>query len=211
MPTATGRSHILGVVVAAVLTAATAACTGGAGRLGTEAPESTGAEVSVAAGTGEEAFCAKVLEVIGRYDEAFANPTGGVDASDPAAGLDQLKQMGTRLAPPMRELAGAAPVELGPALDQMARGFEAMASGDLTSIAGMAGEMGTAGQQFGDYLAQHCQSIGSDGLDAVTGAFGAAGPDTTPPPSPTAPGGTGPAQGEGGQRGPYAPPSPTFR
>lgn len=200
-----------------MVAAALAGCTGETGRLDPAAPPSSGGDVSVDAGSGDAAFCAKVLDVIGRYDEVFSNPTGGAEASDPAAALEGVKQMGARLAPPMRELADAAPAELGPALDQMTRGFEAMASGDMTSVAGVAGEMGAAGQQFGDYLATRCQSIGSSGLDAITGAFGGAGvppgasPSPVPGQQPTAPSGSEPPQGNVGERGPYAPPAPTFR
>lgn len=211
------RRRLAGLVVAAGIAAASSACTSGSGRLDTAGPPSTGGDIAVDAGTGEAAFCAKVLDVLGRYKDAFADPTGGAEASDPSAALEQVKVMGTRLAQPMRELADAAPAEVGPALDTMARGFEAMASGDLTTMAGASGEMGAAGQQFGDYLATRCQSIGSSGLDAITGAFGAATPGApgapgTPPGQPTpAPSGTGPSPDVSGERGPYAPPSPVLR
>lgn len=214
----TTRRRLALLALGTVVAVTSAACTGGAaGRLDAEGPTSSAGELAIDAGTGEAAFCSKVLDVLGRYKDVFADPTGGAVASDPAAALQQVKAMGARLAPPMRELAAAAPADVGPALEKMSAGFEAMASGDLTSMAGAASEMGTAGQQFGDYLATKCQSIGSSGLDAITGAFSGAVPGATEGQAPqgdqnvTTPTGSGPAQGDAGERGPYAPPSPLPR
>lgn len=143
-------------------------CNGGTeGRLDSADTTTTGANVEVAADPGDAAFCTKVAEVMARDRDAFTDPTGG---TDPQAGLEQAKQIGLRLGPPMRELANAAPAALAPALDTLASGFEALAAGDFVTLSARSAQMGDAGQQFGDYIATRCQDVG--GLEAVTDAFG---------------------------------------
>lgn len=212
MPADGAARHLRAAGLALCAAVAVAGCSAGeGGRLDAGGSPSTGGEVAVAADSGDAAFCSKVVEVLGRYRDVFTNPAGtsGADGSDPSAGFDRAKEMGRRLAEPMRELADAAPAAVAPALEQMARGLEAMRAGDLGSLTTMSAQMGDAGQQFGDYVATHCQGADVGGLEAVTGAFGAPAPPTT---GGTAGGGESPASGPptsaSGNRGPFAPPRP---